>query len=126
MQRETADAGRCASGLRQIKGFAEADAERLVAARGAGYRDPADLWRRSGLGRGALERLAEADALCSVGLDRRHALWALKGLGEPPLPLFAVAEALRPIRAKLAPHRSCRGCRSASMWSRIMRASALA
>src|SRR5437868_5873994 len=34
-------------GLRQIKGFAEADAERLVAARGEGYQDPRALWRRS-------------------------------------------------------------------------------
>jgi error-prone DNA polymerase len=76
-------------GLRQIKGFAEADAERLVEARGSGYSDPQALWRRSGLGRGALERLAEADAFRSVGLDRRRALWALKPLGDPPLPLFA-------------------------------------
>jgi error-prone DNA polymerase len=79
--------------LRQIKGFAEADAERLVAARGVGgYPDPRTLWRRSGLGRGALERLAEADSFRSTGLDRRRALWALKALGEPPLPLFAAAE----------------------------------
>jgi error-prone DNA polymerase len=85
-------------GLRQIKGFAEADAERLVATRGAqGYPDPQALWRRSGLGCGALERLAEADAFRSIALDRRRALWALKALGEPPLPLFAVAE------EKLAP-----------------------
>jgi error-prone DNA polymerase len=80
-------------GLRQIKGFAEADAKRLVAARGVGrYPDPHVLWRRSGLGRGALERLAEADAFLSTGLDRRRALWALKALGEPPLPLFAAVE----------------------------------
>jgi len=79
-------------GLRQIKGFAEADAERLVAAREDGYPDPRGLWRRSGLGRGALERLAEADAFRSIGLDRRRALWALKALGDPPLPLFASAE----------------------------------
>jgi error-prone DNA polymerase len=51
------------------------------------------LWRRSGLGRGALERLAAADALRSLGLDRRRGLWALKALGEAPLPLFAAAEA---------------------------------
>ena len=80
-------------GLRQIKSFAEADAKRLVAARGVGrYPDPHVLWRRSGLGRGALERLAEADAFLSTGLDRRRALWALKALGEPPLPLFAAME----------------------------------
>ena len=79
-------------GFRQIKGFAEADAERLVATRGSGFPDPAALWRRSGLGHAALERLAEADAFRSVGLDRRRALWALKALGDPPLPLFAAAE----------------------------------
>ncbi len=76
-------------GLRQIKGFAEADAERLVAVRENGYADPRALWQHSDLGRGALERLAEADAFRSIGLDRRRALWALKALGEPPLPLFA-------------------------------------
>ncbi len=76
-------------GLRQIKGFAESDAKRLVAVREDGYPDPQALWRRSGLGRGALERLAEADAFRSIGLDRRRALWALKALGDPPLPLFA-------------------------------------
>ena len=27
-----------------------------------------------------------------MGLDRRRALWALKALGEPPLPLFSAAE----------------------------------
>src|SRR4029077_5301338 len=85
--------GRCALrlGLRQIKGLAEADAKRLGEARGAGYRDAADLCRRSGLGRAALERLAAADALRSLDLDRRRGLWALKALGEAPLPLFAAA-----------------------------------
>ena len=53
-------------GLRQVKGLAEADALRLVAARGEGYADARDLWRRSGLGRAALERLAAADALRSL------------------------------------------------------------
>ena len=77
-------------GLRQVKGFAEAEAERLVAARPqTGYADPQALWRKSWLGRAALERLAEADGFRSVGLDRRRALWALKALGDPPLPLFA-------------------------------------
>jgi error-prone DNA polymerase len=77
-------------GLRQIKGLSEADAERLVKARGATpYRDAPDLWRRSGLGRAALEHLAAADALRSLGLDRRRGLWALKAFGSAPLPLFA-------------------------------------
>ena len=98
-------------GLRQIKGFAEADAERLVTARGSGYPNPRVLWRKSGLGRAALERLAEADAFRSVGLDRRRALWALKALGEPPLPLFAAAEAAPPDTERPSPPIGGRGQR---------------
>ncbi|MBV8337914.1 MAG: error-prone DNA polymerase [Alphaproteobacteria bacterium] len=78
-------------GFRQIKGFAEADAEQLIAMRGDGYPNPQALWRRSGLGVPALERLAQADACRSMGLDRRRALWALKALGETLLPLFVAA-----------------------------------
>ncbi|HEV2300584.1 MAG TPA: error-prone DNA polymerase [Stellaceae bacterium] len=84
-------------GLRQVKGLALADAERLVAACGEGYADPRALWRRSGLGSAALERLAEADAFGSMGLDRRRALWALKGLDPKPLPLFAYEKPSPPI-----------------------------
>ncbi len=68
-------------GFRQIKGFREEDAEALVEARGAGYDSVRDLWLRSGLSRGAIERLADADAFRSIGLDRRDALWAARGLG---------------------------------------------
>jgi error-prone DNA polymerase len=92
---EPAEGGRWALrlGFRQIKGFAEAAAEQLIGARPEhGYLDARALWRRSGLGRGALERLAEADAFRSIGLDRRRALWSLKALGEPPLPLFAAVD----------------------------------
>jgi error-prone DNA polymerase len=100
-------------GLRQVKGLAEADARRLVAARGGGYRDTPDLWRRSGLGRAALERLAAADALRSLGLDRRRGLWALKALGEAPLPLFAAAENRSPIDHAMA---SSPGLSRGSTW----------
>jgi error-prone DNA polymerase len=67
-------------GLRQIKGFKEADAEALLAARDAGARSLEDFALRAGLSRRALELLAEADACRSLGLDRRAALWAVKGL----------------------------------------------
>ncbi len=77
-------------GLRQIKGFAPADADRLVAARGNGYGDPLALWRRARVAPAALEVLAKADAFRSMGLDRRAGLWAVKGLAPAPLPLFAV------------------------------------
>jgi error-prone DNA polymerase len=76
-------------GLRQVKGFSRKDADALVAARGAGYRSPVDLLARSGLGRAVLTRLAEADAFRSLGLDRRRALWAVKGLRDEGMPLFA-------------------------------------
>jgi len=58
------------------------------------YRDVRDLWRRSGLKRATLERLAAADAFRSLRLDRRQALWEVRGLPkEIPLPLFDHADA---------------------------------
>jgi error-prone DNA polymerase len=62
-----------------------------------GFKDMRDLWRRSGIGRASIEKLAAADAFRSLGLDRRQALWEVRGLpNESPLPLFdhaATAEA---------------------------------
>ena len=53
-----------------------------------------DLWRRSGLSRASLERLAAADSFRSLGLDRRQALWEVRGLPpDIPLPLFEHAKA---------------------------------
>ena len=67
-------------GLRQIVGVKEDDMRRLVERRGEGYDSVRDLWLRSGLSPAALERLADADAFRSLGLDRREALWAVRGL----------------------------------------------
>ena len=91
-------------GLRLVKGLAEAEAEPLVAARGRGgpFRDVGDLWRRSGLRPAVLDRLAGADAFRSLGLDRRRAAWAVKALGEHPLPLFAGLEGEAPPADTLA------------------------
>ncbi|WP_299440452.1 error-prone DNA polymerase [uncultured Rhodospira sp.] len=85
-------------GFRQVKGLsgpaARAACERLVAARAVRrFRDAEDLWRRAGLSADVLEKLANADALAGLGLDRRDALWAVKRLTAPPLPLFAVSGA---------------------------------
>ena len=58
------------------------------------FSDVRDLWRRSGLKRATLERLAAADAFRSLRLDRRQALWEVRGLPkEIPLPLFDHADA---------------------------------
>ncbi|WP_309082809.1 error-prone DNA polymerase [Chelativorans sp.] len=69
-------------GFRQVKGLAKADMEQLLANRGAGYDSVRDLWLRSGIGKSAILRLAEADAFRSLGLDRRTALWAVQALDE--------------------------------------------
>ena len=45
-----------------------------------------------GLSTGALERLVDADAFGALRLSRREALWAIRGLSEAPLPLFAAAD----------------------------------
>ena len=53
------------------------------------FSDVRDLWRRGGIGRASLEKLASADAFRSLGLDRRQGLWEVRGLPkEIPLPLF--------------------------------------
>ena len=67
-------------GFRQIKGLAEADMAVLVAKRGKGYDSIRDLWLRTGLAPHVLAALAEADAFRSLGLERRDALWAVRGL----------------------------------------------
>ncbi len=86
-------------GMRQIKGFRAEAAEKLMAARPPGGFDSVrDLWLRTRLTPAELERLAKADAFRSIGLDRREALWAVRGLGgnqrsaPASLPLFAHAE----------------------------------
>ena len=78
-------------GMRQIKALAKKDSAAIVAARGDGYGDPVDLARRAGIRRGALETLARADAFGSMDLGRRQALWAVRGVEENTLPLFAAA-----------------------------------
>ena len=83
-------------GFSLVKGLRQQDMEdKLVAHRGAGYSSVRDLWLRSGLTRAAIERLADADAFRSIGLDRRAALWAVKSLDEKSaaerLPLFEQA-----------------------------------
>jgi error-prone DNA polymerase len=94
---------RCAVrlGLRQIGGFREADAGAIVAARARSYDGVRHLAATANLPSDALMKLADADAFRSVGLDRRQALWAVKGLDGgaessrtviPELPLFARAD----------------------------------
>jgi error-prone DNA polymerase len=80
-------------GLRMVKGLANAHAARIIGARADRYFSTVeDLWRRAGVPAASLVQIAEADGfLPSLRLARREALWALKGLRDEPLPLFAAA-----------------------------------
>ncbi len=80
-------------GLRMAKGLANAEGAAIALMRGETlFESIEDIWRRAGVTVAALERLAEADAFGSIGLNRRDALWQIKGLGDVPLPLFAAAD----------------------------------
>ena len=70
-----------------------------------------DVWRRAGVPMATLYHIAAADGFHSLGLSRRDAAWAIKGLRDEALPLFVAAddragllrpEALEP-RVTLAP-----------------------
>jgi len=81
-------------GFRQVRGLANVHGAAIVSARGeAPYEAVEEVWRRAGVPRAAIERLAEADAFHGLGQDRRQGLWKVRGLGEAPLPLFAAADA---------------------------------
>jgi error-prone DNA polymerase len=93
-------------GFRQIKGFREDNAKALALARESGFDGVRHLALAANLPSETLSRLAEADAFRSLGLDRRDALWCVKGLdggaqnsrvAVPAAPIFkdADAEALR-------------------------------
>ena len=85
---ENAAAAALRLGLRQIEGFRQDWATTLLARRQTGWTDFAGL-AASGLPRGALEALADADALRSLGLDRRQALWRVHALSDAAaLPLI--------------------------------------
>ncbi|WP_416357089.1 error-prone DNA polymerase [Aureimonas phyllosphaerae] len=81
-------------GFRQVKGLSETEIRRLVWVRDTSgpFDSVRELWLRTGLSRQAVERLADADAFASLGLARRDALWAARGLSEGAaaerLPLF--------------------------------------
>jgi len=79
-------------GFRQIKGLSEESMKAFVEKRGVGYESVRDVWLRSGLDVGAIEKLAHADAFRSIGIDRRAALWQVRALDRKSaaetMPLF--------------------------------------
>jgi error-prone DNA polymerase len=91
-------------GLRMVKGLANAHAGKLIAARGGRpFTSVDDVWRRAGVPAASLAQIAEADGFRpSLKQSRREALWALKGLRDEPLALFAAAAAREAEEAVIA------------------------
>jgi error-prone DNA polymerase len=80
-------------GLRMVKGLSNQAGAALVLRRaGTPFATVEELWRRAGVPVAALVQLAEADAFRGMGIDRRQALWAIRGLRDTALPLFAAAD----------------------------------
>ena len=89
-------------GMRMVKGLSNAHAAEVVTARGdRAYGSVDELWCRARVPPSALERLAEADAFQDLGLGRRAALWAIRGLPDEALPLFAAADVGRAPRPEI-------------------------
>jgi len=89
-------------GLRLVKGFPEAAAARLVAARGHGvFEDVPALARRAALERRELGCLAAAGALRALAGHRHRAAWQVSGIERPlpALPEPRIAEGIPLLRA---------------------------
>lgn len=84
-----------------------------------------DVWLRSGLDADEIERLAEADAFRSLGIDRRAALWAVRALDGKARPKrFRCSSGPEAGFAIWSRKRSCRECRPANMSSTTIARSA--
>lgn len=75
-------------GFRQVNGLKDEEVQILVANRGTGYTSITAL-REVGVSETALEKLADADAFRSLGLDRRQALWEVSALHDRPVAMFS-------------------------------------
>jgi error-prone DNA polymerase len=78
-------------GLRYVKGLRESHGRFILEAAGeAPFTGVEDVIRRTGLDEGALAALAEAGAFDGFGIDRRSALWRIRGMvrsEDVPLPV---------------------------------------
>lgn len=74
-------------GFRQVKGLQEEDMLSLITKRSNDFSDINALVD-AGVPLSVLERLVDADAFRSIGLDRRQALWQVSALGDHPTGMF--------------------------------------
>jgi error-prone DNA polymerase len=80
-------------GFCMVRGLTKKDVERIVAVRETRpYASIEDLWRRANVPVASLHGIARADGFHGLGLSRREAAWAIKGLRDEALPLFAAAD----------------------------------
>ncbi|NIM71183.1 MAG: DNA polymerase III subunit alpha [Xanthomonadales bacterium] len=91
-------------GLRMVKGFGEAAAERLCKARGsATFRDTQDLCARVRLNRRELSALADAGALRALAGHRHRARWAAAAVEQPGADLLQGLPGRDPERVAIRP-----------------------
>jgi len=75
-------------GFRQVRGLREEDMLLLITRRTKKFMH-VDALRDAGISQSALEKLADADAFNSLGLDRREALWEISTGNDRHVSLFA-------------------------------------
>ncbi len=75
-------------GFRQVSGLREEEMNTLVSARQNGF-NSINALVDAGVSLAALEKLADADAFRSLGMDRRQALWEVSALADHPTGIFA-------------------------------------
>jgi len=75
-------------GFRQVKGLREEDINTLLANQVKRY-DSIHALRDAGISQSTLEKLADADAFRSMGLDRRQALWEISTRDDRPIAMYA-------------------------------------
>jgi error-prone DNA polymerase len=74
-------------GLREIDGIKKEEMDKLVSGRSKPYTAPHQLCD-AGVSVATMEKLANADAFRSMGLDRRRALWEVSALHDRPVQLM--------------------------------------
>ena len=74
-------------GFRQVHGIRQADIWTLLSCRSEPF-SSIDAIRDIGVSQASLERLADADAFGSMGMDRRKAMWEASALADRPEGIF--------------------------------------
>nr|WP_295932999.1 error-prone DNA polymerase [uncultured Dyadobacter sp.] len=88
-------------GFRQVKGIRQEEMELLVNARTQPYKAIHHI-RDAGVSQAALERLADADAFRSMGMDRRRAMWEATALSDRPMGMFTGHQSASEFEAPVA------------------------